>query len=125
MSKVYTLPLTGWPVTKKKTISLSMNIYRNLHFQVSNKLKKMVSEYLLKYEFPNYKKVRVTYLLYFKDKRHRDLMNFTAVADKFILDHLVNRGCLEDDNYNIVSSYRIDYGGKAENNIITFEINEL
>lgn len=121
----YSLPLSGWRVSSKKTLSLSMNVYRNLHYQTNNKLKHMVSDYLLKYKFPKYKQVKINYTLYFKDKRHRDLMNFVAVADKCILDHLVNTGSLIDDNYNYVTGYTIAFGGLADENKIAFNIREI
>ena len=119
------IPLTGWQVSKKKKTSLSMNCYRNWHYQTSNKIKKAVSIYLLKYEFPKYDKISIEYTLYFKDKRERDIMNFVSIADKFLLDHLVNPGCLEDDNYKHVVSYIINpviLG--SEENYLEVKINE-
>ena len=102
------IPLTGWQVSGEEKTSLSMNYYRNWHPQTSNKLKKAVSIYLLKYEFPKYDKISLEYTLHFKDKRKRDIMNFVSVADKFLLDHLVNQDCLKDDNYDNVVSYKIN-----------------
>lgn len=98
-----------------------MNTYRNLHHHISNKLKKQVSETLLQYRFPKIDTCRIKYTVYFKDKRSRDLMNFVSVADKFILDHLVNIGCLPDDNYKYIKGYTIDFGGFSDRNYIEFD----
>ncbi|MCP4988508.1 MAG: hypothetical protein GY928_21390 [Colwellia sp.] len=117
------IPLNDWYVGKKK-YNLSMNTYRNLHYQISNKLKKQVGEFLLQYQFKKYSKVKIHYTLYFKDKVKRDLLNFVAVVDKFALDSLVERGVLEDDNYNYVVGYTVAYGGKKEINCIKMEIEE-
>lgn len=117
------IPL-NWKIGKKRT-SLSMNNYRNWHYQTSNKIKKNVCSYLDRFNFPKFKKVHINYTLYFKDKRKRDLMNFVSVVDKFVLDHLVNIECLEDDNYKVVSSYTVAFGGKAEINYIKMEIKEI
>lgn len=125
MPDKYMLPLSGWHTTKTKTISLSLNWYRNAHYQQSNKIKKQVHEYLLKYNFKKYEKIKLNIKLYFKDKRCRDIPNFEAVASKFFLDSLVERGSIKDDNYNYYTGYTVDFGGYAKNNYITFEIIEV
>ncbi len=118
------IPLNDWYVGKKK-YNLSMNTYRNLHYQISNKLKKQVSDYMMQFRFKLYTKpIKINYTLYFKDKVKRDLLNFVAVVDKFALDSLVERGVLEDDNYNYVVGYTVTYGGKKEINCIKMEIEE-
>ncbi len=117
------IPL-NWTIGKKKT-NLSMNNYRNMHYQVSSKLKRTVSDYLLRYDLPKYNKISVHYTVFFKDKRKRDLMNFVSVVDKFVLDHFVKVGSLKDDNYNYVSNYSIEFGGLAKENYIEMQITEL
>lgn len=117
------LPL-NWKVGKKNT-SLSMNNYRNWHYQVSSKLKRTVSDYLLRYDFPKFGRVKLVYSLWFKDKRSRDIMNFVSVADKFVLDHLVKVGALKDDNYKYVKEYSIKFGGFKDKNYIELEIVEV
>ncbi len=117
------LPL-NWTIGKKK-INLSMNTYRNMHYQVSSKLKRTVSDYLLRYDLPKYNKIAVKYIVFFKDKRKRDLMNFVSVVDKFVLDHLVKIGSLEDDTYNYVSCYSVEFGGFSDENYIEMQITEL
>lgn len=119
------IPLNDWVIGKKK-YNLSMNTYRNLHHIVSNKLKIMVSEYMLQYKFKKYDKpVNIHYTLYFKDRVKRDLLNFVAVVDKFVLDSLVKRGVIKDDNYNYVIGYSVRFGGKRDYNQIVMEIKEV
>jgi len=117
------IPLNGWIVGKKE-YNLSMNTYRNLHYQISNKLKKNVSEYLLRYKFPKFNKIKVHYTVYFKNKRKRDIMNFVAVVDKFFLDHLAseNVGALIDDTYEYVNEYSVKFGGMRKENYIKIDI---
>ena len=109
------LPLSVY-IGKKKH-SLSMNVYRNLHYRSLSKIKKDYDG-LLSFDAFKADKIRVNYDVYFKDKRKRDVMNFVSVADKFFLDCLVKRGCIPDDNYNIVSYGPIEFMGYAEENYI-------
>jgi len=119
------IPLNDWIVGKKK-YNLSMNTYRNAHHHINSKLKKMVSDYMLKYNFKIYAKpVKIHYTVYFKDSRKRDLMNFVSVVDKYVLDSLVTRRFIQDDNYKHVVGYTVAYGGKENINCIKMEIEEI
>ena len=122
---IINIPLTGWAKSKAKNTSLSMNTYRNWHHQVSNNIKKAVSIYLLRYRFPKFDKIHINYTLYFKDKRKRDIMNFICVADKFLLDHLVEIKSLVDDNYDYVRSYTINPVEFGSDNLLKVEIIEI
>ena len=119
------IPLNNWKVGKRK-YNLSMNTYRNLHHQISSRLKRDVKAYMMQFNIKSYTKpVRIHYTIYFKDQRKRDLMNFVAVVDKFALDALVERGVIKDDNYKYVVGYTVDYGGKRDINCIVMEIEEV
>jgi len=125
-SKIYSLPLSGWAVSKNKTISLNLNWYRNAYFQDKNKVKIQVAEYLLKYTFPKYtSKIKIDFVVYFKDNRRRDVSNFESIANKFIVDALVERGIIPDDDFKHYPEYTVKYGGKADINAITFQITEI
>ena len=119
--KAYTLPLNGWSVSSKKRTSLNLNNYRNWHYQTSNKIKKQVYEYLLQYQFSVPETFKIHFTLYFKDKRRRDLSNFESVANKFILDALVERKIIKDDDYTRYTGYTVEFGGMAEENYIEFK----
>ena len=102
------------------------NFHENRTLFVSNKLKKQVSDYMLKYKFKVYDRpVKIRYTVYFKDNVKRDLLNFVSVVDKFVLDALVNRGVIKDDNYKYVIGYSVAYGGKSDSNQVIMEIQEI
>ena len=50
---------------------------------------------------PRYKKCKMRVTYYFKDKRRHDPANY----DKMLLDGLVEANIIEDDNYNIITSF--------------------
>ena len=119
------IPLNDWFVGKRK-YNLSMNTYRNLHHQISSRLKRDFNNYILQFKFKRYEKpIKIHYTLYFKDNRRRDLMNFVAVVDKFALDALVKRGVIQDDDYKHVIGYTVAYGGRRDTNQIKMEIEEI
>lgn len=120
ISNTYILPLSGWVLSKSKTTSLNLNNYRNWHYQVSNKIKKQVSEYLLQYSFDVPETFKIRFILYFKDKRRRDLSNFESIANKFILDHLIQQGVIKDDDYTRYKGYSVEFGGYSDSNYIEF-----
>ena len=118
------IPLNDWYVGKRK-YNLSMNTYRNLHHQVSSRLKRDFKEYMMQFKIKSYDRpIKIHYTIYFKDQRKRDLMNFVAVVDKFALVALVERKVIQDDNYKHVIGYTVDYGGKRDINQIVMEIIE-
>ena len=125
-TKSFTIPL-NWTIgiKKPKKFFLGMNFYRNAHFQVSNQVKKMLSEYCLQYNFGKHEKIRVHYGVYFENMRKRDIMNAVAVVDKFVMDHLVTVGAIPEDDFKHVSSYRIDYIGKADINKVEIIIEDI
>lgn len=118
------LPLDNWKSGKNH--SLNMNNYRNWHYRTSNAIKKKVVEYLQGVPIKPISKARIGYTLYFKDKRVKDLMNFIAVADKFLLDALISLKILKDDNYKVIDGYDyINYKLGSDINYIEMEIIEI
>ena len=99
MNKII-LPLYG----VAKGSALSLNWYRNAHYQTSNnakkKFKKMIQDQLD--ELPVFTgKISIHYEYYAKANNSPDLDNFVAVVKKFFQDALVECGRLEDDNVNL------------------------
>ena len=97
---------------KIKNYYLNLNQYRNWHYQVSNKIKKLFKERVegnLDFSFVG--KVEIEYVYYAPDKRVRDLMNVIAVADKFFQDALTENGCIESDDTKTVTKITSIYGG--------------
>ena len=79
-------------VNKKKKYSISMNTYRNLHYQVSNNLKKAYKE-LLKDQLKRYWQpfweikldtpITLTFIFYNWTKHLSDLENHCSIHNKF------------------------------------------
>ena len=103
------------PASKSKMVSLNLNSYRNLHYQVNNKLKKLLAIALKTNckitgtitEYP----LHLEYTIYRKDNRKIDLMNAGSIIDKFVCDALIELGILPDDNVQYVKSALFVDGG--------------
>lgn len=113
-----TLPLSI-AVSKKKNLGLNLNSYRNTHFHVLNKMKRvyelairdMVNE-LPKFELP----ITLHYVLFPKTKRLCDVSNVCSIVDKFFCDTLTQQGRIEDDNYQFVPHVSYSFGAVDKEN---------
>lgn len=91
---------------KDRRVYINMNSYRNLHYLVSNNVKREYKESLreqlegITIETP----VDVTYQVFKGSKRRLDKMNVIAVTSKFLLDAITEYGCWEDDNDDYVKT---------------------
>lgn len=91
---------------------LTLNNYRNWHYQVSNDIKRRFkSEVFDKLDFKIKGKVKIEYFYFAPDKRTRDLMNVISVIDKFFQDAMVDRGCIESDDLSTVVEVNSCYMG--------------
>ena len=95
----YSLTLTR-KTKKDKKISINLNTYRNLHFQINNQCKKLYKE-LMREQLENRiidTPVEITYQVFKPSKRSLDKMNVVSIASKYFLDAVTEYGCWEDDN---------------------------
>ena len=91
---------------------LTLNNYRNWHYQVSNDIKRRFkSEIFDKLDFKIKGRVKIEYFYFAPDKRTRDLMNVISVIDKFFRDAMVDRGCIESDDLSTVVEVNSCYMG--------------
>lgn len=91
---------------------LTLNNYRNWHYQVSNDIKRRFkSEVFDKLDFKIKGRVKIEYFYFAPDKRTRDLMNVISVIDKFFQDAMVDRGCIESDDLSTVVEVNSCYMG--------------
>jgi len=91
---------------------LTLNNYRNWHYQVSNDIKRRFKSKLFdKLDFRIEGKVKIEYFYFAPDKRTRDLMNVISVIDKFFQDAMVDRGCIESDDLSTVVEVNSCYMG--------------
>ena len=94
---------------KDKRISINLNTYRNLHFQVNNQCKKMYKEMMREQlegrtiDTP----VEITYQVFKPSKRSLDKMNVVSIASKYFLDAVTEYGCWEDDNDDFIKTETI------------------
>lgn len=97
-----------------RNISLNLNTYRNLHYQISNQAKKIYKE-RIKELIKGNKEVLTpplsfSYILYPKTKRLTDIGNVMSIVQKFTEDALVELGVIEDDNYTIIQEINYNFG---------------
>lgn len=94
---------------KDKRVYINLNTYRNLHYAVSNKIKKMYAEVVREQiegviiDTP----VEIFYKVYKPTRRKLDKMNVISITSKFLLDAITELGCWEDDNDDFVKTETI------------------
>jgi len=122
MSKIqkYSVPIKlEVGITKKKTHYLNLNSYKQWHFQVSNQLKRLFKAAVAKdiqALAPVEGRCKVTYTIYYPNKRKFDIDNVGAVVCKFNNDALTELGILEDDNYEFIQEIVFKFGGIDKDN---------
>ena len=85
---------------KDQKLSINLNTYRNLHFLVESKCKKLFKEMVreqlegIEFETP----VTVEYKVYKQSARRLDKMNVIAICSKYLMDAITEFGCWEDDD---------------------------
>lgn len=106
-------------VSKKKTHYLNLNQYKKWHFQESNQLKRLFKAVVakdIKNLVPVEGKCRVTYTIFYPNKRKFDIDNIGAIVAKFNNDALTELGILEDDNYEFIQEIVFKFGGIDKDN---------
>lgn len=99
---IYQTTETGRGKSKKnKNVLMSLNWYRNAHYQTECKMKHIYTD-LVKTRLKHVKCsskgfIRVTYNLYYKNSR-MDLMNVISIIDKYLMDALQEMKIIENDN---------------------------
>lgn len=94
--KSITLP---WEIeiSRGNKFTLNLNQYRNTHYFKLNLAKKMFGDIIGPPCIPKQDKLKIKYVIHRKGKKRFDTMNVLAIADKFLLDHLVNCSVVSDD----------------------------
>lgn len=103
--------------TADKRISLNLNWYRNVHFQVSNEVKRQYLDeireqiqQIITVKWPV--KLRCKYYL----KRKADVGNIHSVVEKFFLDAMVELHRLPDDGPSYVVGADYEFAGFDQKN---------
>jgi len=92
-----------------KKVFVNMNTYRNLHFQINNKVKVKYKE-LLREQLEGVKiktPVEITYKVYKARNNMLDKMNVVSITSKYLLDAITQLGCWTDDNDDFVKTETI------------------
>ena len=92
-----------------KKVFVNMNTYRNLHFQINNKVKVKYKE-LLREQLEGVKiktPVEITYKVYKARNTTLDKMNVVSITSKYLLDAITQYGCWTDDNDDFVKTETI------------------
>lgn len=99
----FTVPLRV-KVSKNKDFILNINNYRNAHHRVLSTAKRNFTDIVLNLDLPrvNYTRIKVHYYIYPHSKRLYDGNNVVSIIDKFLMDGLIKRGIIRDDNIRYV-----------------------
>jgi len=97
--------------SKKKTVLLGLNWYRNVHYQVNNKAKLFISELIedtVEGEPILDKPIHVHYKVYLK-RKGSDGGNIRSVMEKYALDGLKKAKYITEDNAQVIISDSSEY----------------
>lgn len=107
------------PISKKKSFTLNLNQYRNLHYQSLNKAKVNYTT-LMGRQLRNIAKivnpVYIQYTVYPGTKGRFDIGNICSIHMKFMEDALVHYGILPDDSYLQIPISQFRYGSVSKGN---------
>lgn len=102
---------------KNKTVPMSVNWYRNAHFQELNQAKVLFKE-IMKERYPNAEPigvpVKLRYAIYLKFLG--DYGNVRSIVEKFFLDFLVEEGWIPEDSCLYVIGDETIFKGFDRNN---------
>jgi hypothetical protein len=90
------------PVSAKKDFILNLNNYRNTHFRVLAKAKRVYTEMMLTGQLvglQGFLQAEMFYRLYPKTRRRTDIGNVCSVHQKFFEDAMVKAHMIPDDDY--------------------------
>lgn len=104
---------------RNKNILMSMNNYRNWHYQTENKMKHKYHD-LVKIRLEHVKTnltgfIKVSYNLYYKNSQS-DLMNVISIIDKYLMDALQELSIIENDNVKNYVECVIKVAGEDKEN---------
>lgn len=114
-----TVPLVV-PISKNKTFSLNLNIYRNAHFRVLHKAKEVfttvVTPLIKEANIPMLSHISMRVVIFPGSNRLVDIANIAPIVAKFFDDALVQSGVLPDDNYTYIPFYCHSFGSVDKDN---------
>jgi hypothetical protein len=111
---------------KGKSVKLSANIFKKMHWGSQAKCKKDYADLVEGFveSLPKFNWVKPKYTMYFKGNQKKDLDNYWFPVHKFLMDAIVEGGKLEDDNFKYVRGFEVDFGeaGKDIEDCVVVEL---
>lgn len=98
---------------KENWFDLNINKYRNLHWSMLAKSKKLYKDIMIPFlmksnaHLERMDNIEIIYQIITNNKKKFDSMNIIAIADKYFQDVLVDCGIIKDDNWKIVRKITI------------------
>jgi len=101
-----------------KKVSLNLNVYRNLHYQVNNNMKAAYSAEMFSqlYQLRFRNRIDLEFVLYKPNKRKFDRANILCIVEKYFCDALTHAHCIEDDDDEFIRSTHYRTGGIDKDN---------
>ncbi len=84
-----------------ESYTMSLNLYRNAHYQYLNK-SKIIYKNLMRaqiVQLPKMDKIMAKYTIFANNRGLLDVPNFGATTEKYFADALVEFGIIKDDSY--------------------------
>lgn len=120
MKAVISVPLKLEIHSKKsKYFYLNLNIYRNAHFFLLDKAKKVFGDTIWNdiVKLPKFKQCTLEYIVYpQQNKKKFDISNTCCIVDKFFSDTFVEAGKIEDDSFQYITGVKYSYGAVNKEN---------
>jgi len=100
-------------------VPLSKNKYVNMHWAKRKAYKDgifwLIEGELLNRKRPKYNKAKLTFDIYFKDNRRRDVANYLGGGLIAWLDVLVNQNIIADDSYDVIGQPNVTFNVDKDN----------
>jgi len=100
-------------------VPLSKNKYVNMHWAKRRAYKDniawLIIEKTMNKKYPTFKKAVITFDIYFKDNRRRDVANYLGGGLISWLDVLVDKGLIVDDSWDCIGQPIVNFSIDKDN----------
>ena len=94
-------------------VPLSKNIYVNMHWAKRKKYKELIGWKIMiatsEIKSSGFKKAKLTFDIYFKANRSRDVANYLGGGLIAWLDNLVSQNIIADDSYDVIGQPSVTF----------------
>lgn len=106
-------------MSKKKKLAMSLNMFRNTHYRVLAKAKRLYTEEVMReqiQELPGFMEIHLKLVIFPPTRRKYDIDNYGSVTVKFFQDALVHYNRIPDDNYEYITKVEFLHGEVDKHN---------